>query len=421
MSSDESESAVETATAQLEDAFTHLEVEERTKQELLEPHKVHRVSVPLDRDDGSTEVLVGYRAQHNNVRGPYKGGLRYAPNVAVEECIGLSIWMTLKCAVMDLPYGGGKGGIAVDPSGLSDAEHERLTRRFAQEIHEVVGPMRDVVAPDLGTSAQTMAWFMDAYSKAEDETSPGVATGKPPAIGGSYGRAEAPGRSVAIVTREACEYYDLPLSGATVAVQGFGSVGANAALALAKWGADVVAVSDVDGAIYDPDGLDVRAVVDAGDAPGLVGDYDAPTRLGNDELLELDVDVLVPAAVGNVVTADNADAVEATMVVEGANGPTSTEGDAVLRERGVPVLPDVLANAGGVTASYFEWLQDINRRSWSRERVREELETEMTTAWSDVREAYEAHRGDDEAFTWREAAHVVALRRVADAHQVRGF
>ncbi|MFB6130450.1 MAG: glutamate dehydrogenase GdhB [Salinigranum sp.] len=421
MSEAHTESAVETATNQLSRAFEYLDLEERTRQELLEPHKVHRVSVPLERDDGSTSVLVGYRAQHNNVRGPYKGGLRYSPNVTADECIGLSMWMTLKCAVMDLPYGGGKGGVAVDPGALSDAEHERLTRRFAQEIHEVVGEKRDIVAPDLGTSAQTMAWFVDAYSKAENETIPGVATGKPPVIGGSYGRAEAPGRSVAVVTRSTCEYYDLPLEDATVAVQGFGSVGGNAALALDEWGADVVAVSDVDGGIYDPDGLDVRAVRESGAAPELVGEYDAPRTVSNAELLELDVDILIPAAVGNVLTSDNADDVRADVVVEGANGPTSTGGDAALHERGIPVVPDVLANAGGVTVSYFEWLQDINRRSWSKERVRDELETKMQTAWDDVRSTYERHRETDDSFTWRRAAHVVALERVADAHRVRGF
>jgi len=413
--------AVDTAVTQLEQAFEHLDLRERTRQELLEPHMVHRVAVPLERDDGSTEVLVGYRAQHNNVRGPYKGGLRYSPQVSADECIGLSMWMTLKCAVMDLPYGGGKGGITVDAASLSPDEHERLTRRFAEEIHQVVGPMRDVVAPDLGTNAQTMAWFMDAYSKAENETSPGVATGKPPAIGGSYGRAEAPGRSVALVTRAACDYYDQPLEDATVAVQGFGSVGANAALTLDGWGANVVAVSDVDGGVYDPDGLDVEAVRDSGDAPGLVGDYEGADRVSNAELLELDVDVLVPAAVGNVITDDNADAVAASLVVEGANGPTSNEADDVLRERGVPVIPDVLANAGGVTVSYYEWLQDVNHRTWTKERVFEELESDMATAWDDVRATYEATHAHDDAFTWRQAAHVVALGRVAAAHEARGF
>jgi len=415
---DAATSAVETARAQLERTLEYVDVADGIVEELLEPHEVHRVSVPLDRDGNGREVFVGYRAQHNNVRGPYKGGLRYQSEVDADECIGLSMWMTWKCAVMDLPFGGGKGGVAVDPSELSEDEVERLTRRFAEEVHEFVGPMRDVVAPDMGTDAQTMSWFMDAYSKAENETLPGVATGKPPVLGGSYGRAEAPGRSVATVAREAFDYLDRDVEDATVAVQGFGSVGSNAADLLDEWGADVVAVSGADGGVYAEGGLDLEAVREAGDADGLVSAYDgADARIDNADLLALDVDLLVPAAVGNALTAENADDVRADVIVEGANGPTTIEADDVFAERGIPVLPDVLANAGGVTVSYFEWLQDINRRSWSRERVRDELDDEMTDAWTDVVDAYEEH-GDA---TWREAAQVVALRRVADAHDARGF
>ncbi|GAB3672703.1 glutamate dehydrogenase GdhB [Halopiger thermotolerans] len=413
---DEPDSALITARRQLERAAAHIDVDAGVVERLKHPTKVQQVSVPLERDDGSVEVFTGYRAQHDDVRGPYKGGLRYHPGVTAEECIGLSMWMTWKCAVMDIPFGGGKGGIAVDPKSLSEAETERLTRRFAEEIRDVVGPKQDVPAPDMGTDAQTMAWFMDAYSMQQGETIPGVVTGKPPVVGGSYGREEAPGRSTAIIAREAIEYDGRDLAETTVAVQGFGSVGANAARLLDDWGATVVAVSDVNGAVYDPDGLDTRAIPTHEEKPEAVLEHDAPETLTNEEILELDVDVLIPAAVGNVITADNADAIEADIVVEGANGPTTFAADAILEERDVAVIPDILANAGGVTVSYFEWLQDINRRQWSLERVNEELETKMLAAWEDVREQVDA-----KDLTWRDAAYVVALSRIAEAKATRGL
>ena len=410
------ETALETARRQLARAAAHLDVDDGVIERLEHPDRVQRVSVPLERDDGSWEVYTGYRAQHDSVRGPFKGGLRFHPEVSEDECIGLSMWMTWKCAVMDLPFGGGKGGIVVDPKDLSEDEVERLTRRFAEELRDSIGPNHDIPAPDMGTGPQEMAWFMDAYSMQEGETTPGVVTGKPPVVGGSYGREKAPGRSVGIVAKEAIEYYDYDLDDVTVAVQGFGSVGANAARYLDDRGADVVAVSDVDGAIYDPDGLDTRDVQDHDERPGMVSGYEHADSLDNAELLELDVDVLIPAAVGNVITADNVNDVQADIVVEGANGPTTSAADRVLEERGVEVIPDILANAGGVTVSYFEWLQDINRRKWSLERVNEELETEMLKAWDAVREEVEARD-----CTWRDAAYVVALSRVADAHEARGL
>ena len=413
----ESESPLMTARRQLEAAAAHLDIDANVVERLKHPRKVERVAVPVERDDGSIEVFTGYRAQHDCVRGPYKGGLRYNPHVTEEECIGLAMWMTWKCAVMDIPFGGAKGGVVVDERTLSKGEKERLTRRFAQELRDVVGPTRDIPAPDMGTDPETMGWFMDAYSMQEGETVPGVVTGKPPVIGGSYGREEAPGRSVAIVTREACEYYEMDLDETTVAVQGFGSVGANAARLLDDWGADVVAVSDVDGAVYDPDGLDTRDVMGHDERPGMVSGYDAPETRTNEELLELDVDVLIPAAVGNVLTTANANDVKANLVVEGANGPTTTGADAVFQRRGVQVVPDILANAGGVTVSYFEWLQDINRRAWTLERVHEELESEMLDAWNDVRSTFETSQD----LSWRDAAYVVGLQRVVDAHNARGL
>ncbi len=415
-STEEPETAVETARRQLERAAAHLDVEQGTIDRLKHPDQVHRVSVPLKRDNGETDIFTGYRAQHDSVRGPFKGGMRYHPGVTEEECIGLSMWMTWKCAVMDLPFGGAKGGIIVNPKELSNEEKERLTRRFAEELRHFIGPMRDIPAPDMGTDAQAMAWFMDAYSMQEGETQPGVVTGKPPVIGGSYGREESPGRSVAIIAREACEYYDYPLEDTSVAIQGFGSVGANAALSLHEWGANVVAVSDVNGAIYDEDGLDIDAIPTHEEEPEAVTTFDGHERLPNDKLLELDVDVLIPAAIGNVLTDANARDVKADIIVEGANGPTTTTADDILEKRDIHVIPDILANAGGVTVSYFEWLQDINRRQWSLERVNEELESEMLTAWDAVRSEVE-----ERGVTWRDAAYIVGLSRIAEAHKTRGL
>ena len=409
-------SALEIARRQLHRAADIVDLDPNITARLERPKAVHEVTVPIRRDDGTVETYTGYRAQHNSVRGPHKGGLRYHPDVTREECIGLAMWMTWKTAVMDLPFGGAKGGVVVDPKDLSAGERERLTRRFTEELRRVIGPNRDIPAPDMGTDAQTMAWIMDAYSMQEGETTPGVVTGKPPAVGGSHGREEAPGRSVAFVARKALEYYDRPLEETTVAVQGFGSVGANAARLLDEWGATVVAVSDVNGALYDLDGLDTWSIPTHEEEPEAVTKQPG-TVIGNDELLELDVDLLAPCAVGNVITEANVDAVRADIVVEGANGPTTFGADAVFAERNVPVIPDVIANAGGVTVSYFEWLQDINRRAWSLERVNEELDAEMTKAWDAIRDAYERY---PEA-TWRDAAYVVALERLAEAHEARGL
>mgnify|MGYP000049950671 CR=1 FL=1 len=413
---DDAVSPVETALQQLERAAGHLDLSDGMLEQLRHPTKSVEVSVPIRRDDGTVDVFSGYRVQHFEVRGPYKGGMRYHPSVSAEECTALAMLMTWKCAVMDLPFGGAKGGIVVDPATLSPGEKEQLTRRFAEELRDIVGPTKDIPAPDMGTDAQTVAWFMDAYSMQEGETVPGVVPGKPTVVGGTQGREEAPGRSVAIIAREALDYYDYDVAGATVAVQGFGAVGANAARLLDSWGADVVAVSDVDGGLYDESGLDVSSIPADGDEHGRLHDYDAPRCISNAELLELDVDVLLPAAVGNVLTAENAGDVRAGIVVEGANGPTTTAADRILEDRAIPVVPDILANAGGVTASYFEWLQHINRRSWSREAVHEELESEMLDAWADVRSAVE-----ERDITWRTAAYVVALSRIGDALNARGL
>ncbi|GKZ15402.1 glutamate dehydrogenase GdhB [Haladaptatus sp. T7] len=412
----ESETALETARRQLERAAGLVDVNPGIIERLKHPTKVQRVAVPLKRDDGTVTVYTGYRSQHDDVRGPYKGGLRYHPNVTEDECVGLSMWMTWKCAVMDLPFGGGKGGIVVDPKDLSLGEKERLTRRFAEEVRDFVGPEKDIPAPDMGTDAQTMAWFMDAYSMQEGETQPGVVTGKPPVLGGSYGRAAAPGRSVAIIAREVIDHYEMDIEETTVAVQGFGSVGANAARILDDYGATIVAVSDVNGGIYDPDGLDTHAVPTHEEQPEGVMKYDSPAEISNEDLLELDVDVLIPAAIGDVITAENAEDVRADIVIEGANGPTTFAAAEILESNDVAVVPDILANAGGVTVSYFEWLQNINRRSWSLKRVNDELETAMLRAWDDVSDA----KAEFDV-TWRDAAYVVALSRIAEAKESRGL
>ncbi len=415
MEPEEPESALETARRQLHHAATYLDLDSNIVERLKYPDQVHEVTVPIERDDGSVEAFTGYRAQHDDARGPYKGGLRYHPEVTRDECVGLGMWMTWKCAVMDIPFGGAKGGIAVNSKDLSTAEKERLTRRFTEEMRNMIGPNQDIPAPDMGTNPQTMAWLMDAYSMQEGETMPGVVTGKPPLVGGSEGREEAPGRSVAIITRAVCEYYERSLSDTTIAIQGYGSVGANAARSLDDWGATIVAISDVNGAMYDPTGIDTQTVPSHDEEPEAVTRY-ADEVISNDELLELDVDVLIPAALGNVITEANANAIQADIVIEGANGPITSAADTILSEREIPVIPDILANAGGVTVSYFEWLQDISRRAWSFERVQDELETEMVAAWDDVRTEFE--RQD---VSWRDAAYIVALSRIAEAHAIRGL
>jgi len=411
-----SESALETARRQLQHAADLLDIDPNIVERLKYPKKVHEVTVPIERDDGTVEVFTGYRAQHDSVRGPYKGGLRYHPEVTRDECVGLGMWMTWKCAVMDLPFGGAKGGVAVNPKELSENEEERLTRRFAEEIRGAIGPTVDIPAPDMGTNPQTMAWLMDAYSMQEGETVPGVVTGKPSVIGGSKGRGEAPGRSVAIIAREAIEYYGTDIEETTVAIQGYGSVGSNAARVLDDWGANVVAVSDVNGGVYDTNGLDTYSILSHHEEPEAVMGHDAPETVTNSELLQLDVDVLIPAALGNVLTSKNADDVRADLIVEGANGPTTSAADRIFAEREIPVIPDILANAGGVTVSYFEWLQDINRRAWSLERVHDELEEEMLTAWNVVEGEF-----NDRDVTWRDAAYIVALSRIGEAHEARGL
>ena len=373
------------------------------------------VQIPLRRRDGSINVLRGYRVQHNGARGPYKGGIRYHPEANIAEVRAMASLMTWKCAIVNLPYGGAKGGVMVDPHLLDEAELEQLTRRFTLAISYVLGVNRDIPAPDVNTNAQTMAWIMDAYGSRYGHA-PGIVTGKPVAVGGTIGRVEATGEGVALVAREAMRDAGIAPAGARVAIQGFGNVGSHAAAALHRLGCVVVAVSDVAGAIHNPAGLDVAELVRRARA-GEVGHEGMDVeRIGNAELLACECDLLVPAAVGGVLHAGNAAAVRARMVVEGANTPTTPGADAILADMGVIVVPDVLANAGGVVVSYLEWVQNLQNVQWERRQVDEELTRRLTNAHADVRA-----RAAQDGCSLREAAHRVAVARVAEAERLRGI
>jgi len=375
-----------------------------------------QVAVPLRREDGSTAVYSGYRVQHNFSRGPAKGGLRFSPHVDLDEVRALAMWMTWKCALVDVPYGGAKGGVAIDPRAHTQLELERVTRRYTSEILPIIGPEIDIPAPDMGTNEQTMAWMMDTYSTAVGHTVPGVVTGKPVSLGGSLGRAAATSRGVAHIAVLAMESHGLAASSASAAVQGFGKVGRDSARFLDDAGVAVRAVSDIDGAIYNADGLDVFALCAHVDRTGSVVGFEGSEPLDPAALLTLDVDVLVPAALEGVLTAANAHDVRAKIVVEGANGPTTKEADRILTDRGVLMVPDILANAGGVIVSYFEWVQANMAYQWTEAEVNGRLKERMTKAWRDV-VAFSA----DRSLTYREAATVLAVQRVTEAHRLRGL
>jgi len=381
---------------------------------ILNTDRELRVEIPLVRDDGRLVVYNGYRVQHNNARGPYKGGLRYHPDVDAAEVTALASLMTWKTALVGVPFGGAKGGITVDPKTLSVRERENLTRRFVQAIDPVIGPTEDIPAPDVNTDAQTMAWFFDEYSRRHG-FAPAVVTGKPPAVGGSLGRKEATGLGVAIVAEKAAAATKLPLKGAKVVVQGFGNVGSHAAQFLAERGATVVGISDVSGGKYDPNGLDLAAALRLQAEAGTIKDLKAEGRT-NAELLESPCDVLVPAALDRVLTGDNAGRVQAKLIVEGANAPTTADADAVFRERGVTVVPDILANAGGVTVSYFEWVQNLQQFAWSLDQVREKLAATLDAAFRATWDAAARFQA-----TPREAAFILAVERVAEATKLRGY
>ncbi|TQK68444.1 Glu/Leu/Phe/Val dehydrogenase [Nocardioides sp. SLBN-35] len=405
------------ARSQLADAIDLLDYGPGMLDMLATPRREVTVSVPLRRDDGSVEVLVGHRVQHNLSRGPAKGGVRFSPDVSLDEVRALAMWMTWKCALVAIPYGGAKGGVAFDPRAYSRGEIQRVTRRYTSEIMPILGPTTDIPAPDIGTDEQVMSWMMDTYSVNRGHTVLGVVTGKPVALGGSLGRASATSRGVVHVALAALAHRGIAVRGASAAVQGFGKVGRDAALLLAEAGARVVAVSDQYGAVHDPAGLDVPALAHHVDATGSVVDFAAAEAMDvSDELLFLDVDVLVPAAVEAVINADNAHRVRARVITEGANGPTTPAADAVLAEAGVLLVPDILANAGGVVVSYFEWVQANQAYWWSEDDVNARLTERMQAAWESV-VAYAARRD----ISLRRAATTLAVETVANAHLARGL
>ena len=379
--------------------------------------RVHITSIPVMMDDGRLEVFEGFRVIHNEVLGPSKGGIRFAPDVHLDEVKALAAWMTWKCAVVNVPFGGAKGGVRCDPSQMSPGEIERLSRRYTANLIDVFGPDKDIPAPDMNTNEQVMAWILDTYSMHARRTEPAVVTGKPILLGGSAGRTEATGRGVMTVTLAAMDQIGIRPGQATVAVQGFGNVGSVAAKLLREQGCKIVAVSDVSGGYHNEAGIDIEAAVEYARTHGrsLAG-FDGAEPITNEQLLALDVDVLVPAAKENQITSSNADQVKAKIIAEGANGPTTPNADKLLNERGVIVIPDILANAGGVTVSYFEWVQDRQGYFWSMDRVNRRLDRMMRTAFNRVYETAEKY---DESL--RIAAYVIAIEKVADALRMRGI
>ncbi len=405
---------LETVTAAYDAAADAIALDDETRMLLASPHREISVQVPLRMDDGRLQVFTAHRVQHNGARGPYKGGLRYHPEVDLDGVRALAAAMTWKTALVDLPFGGAKGGIDLEPKGLSNAELQRATRALMGRLDKVLGPMRDIMAPDMGSRPAEMAWLMDEYGRLHGHT-PAIVTGKPVELGGTVGRVEATGEGVAVVAREIARGIGLDLDGARVAVQGFGNVGSHAAAALVRLGCRVVAVSDVAGAVHNPRGLDVDELVRRARA-GIPGhDGMELDLIGNDDLLAVDCEILVPAAVGGVLHGGNADRVRARMVVEGANGPLTPGADAVLAERGVVVVPDILANAGGVVVSYLEWVQNLQNVRWERRQVDEELTRRLLLATS----AVEARAAAD-GCSLRQAAYRVAVSRVASAETMRG-
>jgi glutamate dehydrogenase (NAD(P)+) len=405
-----------TAVAQFEQALPYADVSDAVAERLRYPERAVMLSIPVRLDDGRRVVFAGYRVQHSSVLGPTKGGIRYDEEVTLGECAALAVWMTWKCALLRLPYGGAKGGVRCNPRQLSMTEIERLTRRFTSELLPVIGPQEDIPAPDMATNEQTMAWMMDTYSMQVGHAVPEIVTGKPIAIGGSVFRHEATGAGVVMVTARACERLGWQLAEQRCVVQGFGNVGGIAACELVDRGATVIAVSDVSGGVVDESGLDIRALMDFAKEHGSLESWSEGRRVTNEELLELPCDILVLAAREDQVTEENAGRISARLIVEGANGPTSLEADAILQERGIPILPDILTNAGGVTVSYFEWVQDLGRLFWDRAEIRHKLEEKMNDAFDRVWEV-----SQERGATLRTGALATGIREVASALDARGL
>jgi glutamate dehydrogenase (NAD(P)+) len=374
------------------------------------------VSIPVVMDDGSVRVFEGYRVQHSTSRGPAKGGIRYAPNVNRDEVRALAAWMTWKCAVVNVPFGGGKGGVICDPFKLSKGELERITRRYVSGIMDILGPDRDVPAPDMNTDGQVMAWLMDTYSMHQRSYIPAIVTGKPVSLGGSLGRVEATGRGVMLVTREALKHLGMNPAQCTAAVQGAGNVGLISALQLQKLGVKVVAISDIHGAVHNPKGLDLDAVKNHLQKHRRLDGFDGGTRIGNSEILELPVDILVPAATENVITSKNAANIKAKVITEGANGPCTAGADTILDQKGIFVIPDILANAGGVTVSYFEWVQDRMAFFWTQKEVEDRMEHIMVESFAAVVDMAKRFQVSN-----RIAAYMLGVNRVAETTRMRGI
>lgn len=404
------------AQIQFDIAAEYLKLDPSLRQVLRTPRRVLEVSVPTKMDNGQVKVFTGFRVQHNVARGPAKGGIRYHPNVTLDEVKALAAWMTWKTATVNIPYGGAKGGVICDPKRMSKSELERMTRRFASEISPIIGPEQDIPAPDVYTDSQTMAWIMDTYSMTKGYSTLGVVTGKPVSLGGSEGRNEATARGCLVACEEACKIKKLNLRGATVAIQGFGNAGSIAARLFTEKKARVIAISDSRGGVFNSRGIDPLKAMRYKDRSGTVVGMPGTSRISNDDLLTMKCDILIPAALENSITLNNADQIKAKIIVEAANGPTTPHADEVLARRGIMVLPDILANAGGVTVSYFEWVQDLQGFFWSEEEVKAKLETVMRRAFSEVFESMRKHRTH-----MRTGAYALAVGRVAEATLVRGL
>jgi len=407
---------LDTALQQLSTTAEKLDLDNWIHEILAHPKRVVIVSVPVRMDNGDVKAFMGCRVQHNDARGTYKGGIRYHPDVTLSEVTALAMWMTWKCAIIDIPYGGSKGGVCCNTKEMSLGEIERLTRRYASMLLDFIGPYQDVLAPDLYTDAQIMAWIVDTYSRFKGYSVPEVATGKPIVIGGSLGREEATSRGVTFCVREAAKHMRMPLKGATVAVQGFGSVGWNAAKLLSEMGCKIVAVSDSQGGVYNPKGVNPVAVFEHKEKTSSVLGFRGSEKITNEELLELECDILVPAALENQITKSNAANVKAKLLAEAANGPTTPKADKILQEKGIFIIPDILANSGGVASSYFEWVQNLTREHWTEEEVNKKLGVKMVKAFNDVYELSKKQKGD-----MRSAALMLGVGRVAEAIKTLGL
>jgi len=408
--------AFENAIVQFDRACEFLALEDWLRERLRFPQRTLIVSCPVRMDNGEIRVFTGYRVQHNLTLGPCKGGVRYHPDVDMGEVASLAMAMSWKCGLAELPFGGAKGGVSVDPMKLSLGELERLTRRYTAEILPIIGPNKDIPAPDMGTNPQTMAWMMDTYSMTEGYTTPAVVTGKPLLIGGSLGREEATGYGVAYIVEYALRHFERAFSGASVSIQGFGNVGTFTALKLSEMGCRVVAVSDMYGGIYNPSGLPIDKLVEIPKQRGRVQEFKEADKITNEELLTIDCDILIPAAIGRVITKGNASKLRCKMVVEGANGPTTTDADDILEERGIPLVPDILANAGGVIVSYFEWVQGLQEYYWSKDMVFVELQKRMQGMFRKV-----SHYAKEKGVSLRMAALMFGINQVAQAKKLRGL